>query len=33
LFTTHPKDFVGLGALLTIVPVNRPALVHEDRRR
>jgi predicted nucleic acid-binding protein len=29
LFTTNPKDFVGLAALLTIVPVNRPALPHE----
>lgn len=28
LFTTNPKDFVGLEALLTIVPVNRPALPH-----
>jgi predicted nucleic acid-binding protein len=26
LFTTNPKDFVGLDALLTIVPVNRPEL-------
>lgn len=24
LFTTNPKDFVGLDNLLTIVPVNRP---------
>jgi predicted nucleic acid-binding protein len=29
LFTTNPKDFVGLEALLTIVPVNRPSLPHE----
>jgi predicted nucleic acid-binding protein len=29
LFTTNPKDFVGLGTLLTIVPVNRPAPPHE----
>jgi predicted nucleic acid-binding protein len=29
LFTTNPKDFVCLAALLTIVPVNRPSLPHE----
>jgi predicted nucleic acid-binding protein len=29
LFTTNPKDFVGLDKLLTIVPVNRPVLPHE----
>ena len=29
LFTTNPKDFVGLEPLLTIVPVNRPSLLHE----
>ena len=29
LFTTNPRDFVGVDALLTIVPVNRPALQHE----
>lgn len=29
LFTTNPKDFVGLEPLLTIVPVNRPSLPHE----
>jgi predicted nucleic acid-binding protein len=29
LFTTNPKDFVGIEALLTIVPVNRPTLEHE----
>jgi predicted nucleic acid-binding protein len=29
LFTTNPKDFTGLDALLTIVPVNRPALPDE----
>lgn len=28
LFTTNPKDFAGLDALLTIVPVNRPAPPH-----
>ncbi|EWM17200.1 type II toxin-antitoxin system VapC family toxin [Kutzneria sp. 744] len=33
LFTTNPKDFVGLDALLTIVPVNRPMLEHEGSRR
>lgn len=26
LFTTNPKDFVGLDELLTIVPVDRPEL-------
>lgn len=29
LFTTNPKDFVGLETLLTIVPVNRPSLPYE----
>jgi hypothetical protein len=29
LFTTNPKDFIGLDGLLTIVPVNRPAPQHE----
>lgn len=29
LFTTNPKDFIGLEGLLTIVPVNRPAPPHE----
>lgn len=29
LFTTNPKDFAGLDALLTIVPVNRPSPPHE----
>lgn len=33
LFTTNPKDFVGLDALLTIVLVNRPMLEHEGSRR
>jgi predicted nucleic acid-binding protein len=32
LFTTNPKDFVGLDALLTIVPVNRPMLQHDGNR-
>ena len=26
LFTTNPKDFAGLDAVLTIVPVNRPVI-------
>lgn len=30
LFTTNPKDFAGLDALLTIVPVNRPTPPHES---
>lgn len=25
LYTTNPDDFVGLGDLLSVVPVNRPA--------
>jgi predicted nucleic acid-binding protein len=29
LFTTNTKDFVGVDALLTIVPVGRPALPHD----
>ncbi len=29
LFTTNPDDFAGLSDLLTIVPVNRPAVAHE----
>jgi hypothetical protein len=29
LFTTNPKDFSGLERLLTIVPVDRPAIPHE----
>lgn len=32
LFTTNPKDFVGLDALLAIVPVNRPTLQHVGRQ-
>ena len=30
LFTTNPKDFVGLETLLTIVPVNRPSPPYEE---
>ncbi|MFD2419916.1 type II toxin-antitoxin system VapC family toxin [Amycolatopsis pigmentata] len=30
LFTTNPKDFTGLDALLTFVPVNRPMVSHES---
>jgi predicted nucleic acid-binding protein len=29
LFTTNPTDFAGLDTLLTIVPVDFPALPHE----
>ncbi|MFI5943732.1 type II toxin-antitoxin system VapC family toxin [Streptomyces uncialis] len=29
LFTTNPDDFVGLEDLLTVVPVNRPAVLHD----
>jgi len=32
LFTTNPDDFVGLEALIQIVPVTRPA-VPDDRQR
>jgi hypothetical protein len=30
LFTTNPKDFVGIDALLTIVSVDCPGLKHEN---
>jgi predicted nucleic acid-binding protein len=29
LFTTNPDDFAGLGDLIHVVPVTRPALPHE----
>ncbi|MYY12633.1 PIN domain-containing protein [Streptomyces sp. SID4919] len=29
LFTTNPDDFVGLEDLLTVVPVNWPAVLHD----
>jgi predicted nucleic acid-binding protein len=29
LFTTKPDDFTGLGELLAVVPVTRPAVSHE----
>ncbi|HYW24339.1 MAG TPA: type II toxin-antitoxin system VapC family toxin [Terriglobales bacterium] len=29
LFTTNPDDFLGLGHLLTVVPVTRPLVPHE----
>jgi len=29
LFTTNPDDFAGLEALISIVPVTRPAVPHE----
>ncbi|MET9880890.1 type II toxin-antitoxin system VapC family toxin [Actinacidiphila glaucinigra] len=29
LFTTNPDDFKGLDDLLTIVPVTRPAVLHD----
>lgn len=32
LFTTNPADFAGLGKLLQIVPVTRPAVPHERPR-
>jgi predicted nucleic acid-binding protein len=30
LFTTNPDDFSGLGELLTVMPVTRPHLPHEQ---
>ncbi|MEW2630913.1 type II toxin-antitoxin system VapC family toxin [Streptomyces sp. NPDC048389] len=29
LFTTNPDDFKGLDELLTVVPVTRPAVLHD----
>ncbi|MFE5851854.1 hypothetical protein ACFQ61_01320 [Streptomyces sp. NPDC056500] len=29
LFTTNPDDFTGLEDLLTVVPVHRPAVLHD----
>ncbi|MFE3017085.1 type II toxin-antitoxin system VapC family toxin [Streptomyces sp. NPDC059256] len=29
LFTTNPDDFQGLEELLTVVPVHRPAVLHD----
>jgi predicted nucleic acid-binding protein len=29
LFTTNPDDFRGLDDLLTVVPVNRPTILHD----
>ncbi|MFJ8748488.1 type II toxin-antitoxin system VapC family toxin [Streptomyces sp. NPDC102441] len=29
LFTTNPDDFKGLDDLITIVPVTRPAILHD----
>ncbi|MEU4098685.1 type II toxin-antitoxin system VapC family toxin [Streptomyces sp. NPDC026673] len=29
LFTTNPDDFKGLDGLLTVVPVTRPAVLHD----
>lgn len=31
LYTTNPADFRGLGNLLTVVPVTRPPVPHEQR--
>lgn len=30
LFTTNPDDFKGLDELLTVVPVTRPTVPHEN---
>jgi predicted nucleic acid-binding protein len=32
LYTTNPADFAGLENLITIIPVTRPAVPHEQRR-
>ena len=32
LFTTNPADFAGLGHLMRIVPVTRPAIPHQQPR-
>jgi predicted nucleic acid-binding protein len=29
LFTTNPDDYTGLDGLLTLVPVTRPAVLHD----
>lgn len=29
LYTTNPDDFIGLGGLLAVVPVNRPTVPRE----
>jgi predicted nucleic acid-binding protein len=31
LYTTNPADFRGLDSLMTVVPVTRPAVPHEQR--
>jgi predicted nucleic acid-binding protein len=31
LYTTNPDDYAGLGKLLRVVPVTRPALPHDKR--
>lgn len=30
LYTANPDDFMGLGGLLTVVPITRPELPHEQ---
>jgi predicted nucleic acid-binding protein len=32
LYTTDPADFAGLDNLVTIVPVTRPVIPHEQQR-
>ena len=32
LYTTNPADFAGLDNLVTIVPVTRPVIPHEQQR-
>jgi predicted nucleic acid-binding protein len=31
LYTTNPDDFRGLDSLMTVIPVTRPAVPHEQR--
>jgi predicted nucleic acid-binding protein len=31
LYTTNPDDYAGLGKLLRVVPVTRPAIPHDKR--
>jgi predicted nucleic acid-binding protein len=31
LFTSTPEDFTGLDTLISIIPVTRPSVPHEQR--
>jgi predicted nucleic acid-binding protein len=33
LYTTNPADFTGLDALVRIIPVTRPPVLHEQPGR